>query len=268
MTRHLSDPRRLFDVRGHGALVTGAASGLGLAYARVLARNGARVLLTDVAASALDEAVRDLSEEGCQVRGALVDIRDRSAVEAAVDEAAEWDGGLDIAFANAGISAGLGHQFGVGALAEIDDERWQKVIDTNLTGTLHTLRSAASRMNDGGRIIVTSSVAGHRADPLVGYAYSATKAAISHLVRNAAAELAPRGIHVNAIAPGSFLTGIGRSNPDNAKMLAELTRATAVGRLAEPEEIEGLALLLSSPAASHITGAVFVIDGGVLVQQN
>lgn len=263
-----SDPRALFDVRGRGALVTGAASGLGLAYARVLARNGARVLLTDATPDALGEAVTALGEEGGDVRGTVVDIRDRKAVEDAAAQVAAWDGGLDIVFANAGISSGLGHHFGVGNLDKIDDERWQTVLDVNLTGTLHTVRAAAASMNDGGRIVVTSSVAGHRADPLVGYAYSATKAAVSHLVRNTAAELAPRGIHVNAIAPGSFLTGIGRNNPGNSGMLDELTRATARGRLAEPEEIEGLALLLASPAASHITGAVFVIDGGVMIQQN
>ncbi|GAA5148466.1 SDR family NAD(P)-dependent oxidoreductase [Microbacterium pseudoresistens] len=260
-----SAPERLFDVRGRGALVTGAASGLGQAFARVLARNGARVTLADVAAESLAAAVDELADEGCEVRGAVVDIRDRASVERALDAASSWGDGLDIVFANAGISAGRGHHFGDGVLARIDDERWAQVLETNLTGTMHTVRGAAARMNDGGRIVVTSSVAGHRADPLVGYAYSATKAAVSHLVRNAAAELAPRGIRVNAIAPGSFLTGIGRGNAGNGEMLEALTRATALDRLAEPEEIEGLALLLASPASSHITGAVFVIDGGVMI---
>ncbi|MGX1163644.1 gluconate 5-dehydrogenase [Arthrobacter sp. SLBN-100] len=258
----------MFDVAGRGALVTGAASGLGLAFARVLARNGARVVLADLDSEALDGAVEALANEGCSVRGVTADIRDRSAVEAAVQAAAEWSDGLDIVFANAGISAGLGREFGVGTLENVDDERWQRVIETNLTGTMHTIRAGAARMNDGGRIVVTSSIAGHRADPLVGYAYSASKAAVSHLVRNAAAELAARRINVNAIAPGSFLTAIGRNNPGNDDMLAELRRATALGRLAQPEEIEGLALLLSSPASSFITGAVFVVDGGVLVRHN
>jgi NAD(P)-dependent dehydrogenase (short-subunit alcohol dehydrogenase family) len=181
--------------------------------------------------------------------------------------AASRHGGVQIVFANAGISAGLGPRFGVGVLDRIDDERWRRVLEINLTGTLHTIRAAAAHLGEGGRIIATTSVAGHRADPLVGYAYSSSKAAVSHLVRNAANELAGRRILVNAIAPGSFLTEIGRANPRNSEMVEELRRATALGRLAEPEEIEGLALLLASPASAHITGAVFTIDGGVMINQ-
>lgn len=264
-----SHASRLFDIEGRGAVVTGAASGLGFAYVRVLARNGARVIMVDVAPDTLEASVAELQHEGLDVRGAVADVRDRSELDSVMEEAAGWASGLDIVFANAGISSGRGRFFGQGLLDEVDEDRWQQVIDINLTGVLNTVRAAAPRMNDdAGRIIVTSSVAGHRADPLVGYAYSASKAAVSHLARNLAGELAPRGINVNVIAPGSFLTPIGRNNPGNEVMLEELRRATAVGRLAEPEEIEGLALLLASPAARHITGAVYTIDGGVLVQQN
>ena len=112
------------------------------------------------------------------------------------------------------------------------------------------------------------AVAGLGPDPLVGYAYSSSKAAVTLFAQNAAAELAPRGINVNVIAPGSFLTAIGARNPGNTGMIDALTRATATKRIADPAEIEGLALLLASPAARHITGAVFVIDGGVMVTRN
>jgi NAD(P)-dependent dehydrogenase (short-subunit alcohol dehydrogenase family) len=267
--RRLSHPEVLFSVADRGAVVTGAASGLGFAMARVLARNGARVLLVDAVADTLDRALGDLAAEGCAVRATLADVRDAAAMEAVMTEAAAWEGGLDIVFANAGISSGLGHRFGVGTLDDIDPERWNGVIDVNLTGLMNTVRSAAAHLNEGdGRIVVTSSVAGLGPDPLVGYAYSSSKAAVTLLAQNAAAELASRGINVNVIAPGSFLTAIGAKNPGNSGMIEALTAATATKRIADPAEIEGLALLLASPAARHITGSVFVIDGGVLVTRN
>ncbi|RFA08977.1 hypothetical protein B7R54_06890 [Subtercola boreus] len=266
--RASSDPRVLFDVRGRGAVVTGAASGLGFAIARVLARNGARVLLVDNTGETLETARQSLAAEGLEVRARMADVRDRAALDAAMQDAAGWGSGLDIVFANAGVSSGLGRRFGNG-LAEIDDDRWQSVLDINLTGLMLTVQAAAARMNDGaGRIIVTSSVAGLAVDPLVGYAYSSSKAAVTLFAQNVATELATRGINVNVIAPGSFLTAIGAKNPGNTGMIDELTRATATGRIADPAEIEGLALLLASPAAGHITGSVFVIDGGVLATRN
>ncbi len=202
------------------------------------------------------------------MRSAVVDISDAEAVESAVAAAAAWEDGLDVVFANAGISSGLGHFFGIGTLDAVDPERWARVLEVNLTGTLNTLRSAAAHLRaPGGKIVLTSSVAGLRPDPLVGYAYSSSKAAVTLMAKNAAAELAPRGITVNVIAPGSFLTGIGRRNTGNNGMLDELRKATALGRLADPEEIEGLALLLASPSSDFMTGAVLVIDGGVMVSE-
>lgn len=257
-----SDPRTLFDVAGRGAVVTGAADGLGFAVARVLARNRARVMLVDSDADVLATATERLLAEGLAVRSAVADVRDAAAVDDVMARTADWDGGLDIVIANAGISSGLGRRFGNG-LDTVDPERWRAVLDVNLTGVLHTLRAGASRMNSGGRIVITGSVAGLDPDPLVGYAYSSSKAATTLLARNIADELAPRGICVNVIAPGSFRTSIGSRNPGNGRMLEELTQATALGRMADPAEIEGLTLLLTSPAASHITGAVYTIDGGV-----
>jgi NAD(P)-dependent dehydrogenase (short-subunit alcohol dehydrogenase family) len=262
-----SDPARLFDVRGKGAVVTGAASGLGFAMARVLARNGARVLLVDAVPETLEPATASLRDEGLAVSSLVADVRDRDAMSGAMAEVAAQDRGLDIVFANAGISSGLGRRFG-NELAAVDDARWREVLEVNLTGVMTTVRAAAEHLRDGGRIVVTSSVAGLTADPLVGYAYSSSKAAVTLFAQNVAAELAPRGISVNVLAPGSFLTPIGAKNPGNAAMVQALTEATATGRMADPAEIEGIALLLASPAASHMTGAVIAVDGGVLVARN
>jgi NAD(P)-dependent dehydrogenase (short-subunit alcohol dehydrogenase family) len=261
--------RNLFRVDGLGAVVTGGGSGLGLAMARVLARNGARVTLADVDAERLEAATGELATEGCAVRSAVVDVTDAAAVDGVMRAAAEWGSGLHVVFANAGISAGPGPVLPEGRLAAVDDARWQRVLDVNLTGVLHTVRAAAAHMDTGyGRIVVTSSLAGVRADPLVGYAYTATKAGVVALVRNAAIELAGRGILVNAIAPGAFVTGIGSGNPGRSGVVAEFARAAALKRLADPSEMEGLALFLASPASSYVTGAVLVVDGGATVGRN
>lgn len=261
-----SHPSVLFDVRDLGVVVTGAAGGLGFAMARVLARNGARVLLVDRAADSLRGATTRLADEGLQVRVRAADVCDPAALDDVMAEAAGWGSGLHVIFANAGISSGPGRALGR-RLGDVDRERWRRVLDVNLTGAVETVRSAVPRMADGGRIVVTSSVAGLGPDPIVGHAYSAAKAAVTLFAQNMADELAPRGICVNVIAPGSFATSIGAANPDNAAMVEALTAATALGRMADPHDIEGLSLLLASPAARHITGSVFVIDGGVLLRR-
>ncbi len=261
-----SNPAAIFDVRDLGAVVTGAASGLGFATARVLARNHARVLLIDQDDDGLRDKTEQLAREGLRVRASVADVRDPAALDSAMADVAEWETGLHVVFANAGISAGRGRAFGNG-VADIDSEAWQQVLDVNLTGVMHTVRAAVPLIADGGSIVVTSSVAGLSIDPFVGYAYSASKAAVTLFAQNVADELAPRGIRVNVIAPGTFATSIGSANPGDDAMQRALTEATALGRIADPADLEGLALLLASPASRHITGSVFVIDGGVLLRR-
>ena len=115
-----------------------------------------------------------------------------------------------------------------------------------------------------GRIVVTSSVGGIQAEPTVGYAYSATKAAVNNLVRHAAIELAPHGILVNAIAPGPFKTNIAGGRMHLPEVEATFASKVPLGRVAEPDELKGLALFLGSPASSYVTGTVIPIDGGEL----
>jgi NAD(P)-dependent dehydrogenase (short-subunit alcohol dehydrogenase family) len=256
---------QLFDISGQIAFVTGAASGLGLAMAEVMAANGAQVTLADVDAAALDAAVARLRAAGFAVEGAVVDVADRDRVHQAVDEAASHGGRLDIVFANAGISAGPGFTETVGRIENVARDAWDKVLQINLTGVFTTIQAAARHMKaqGSGRIIVTSSIAGLRAEPPVGYAYAATKAAVANLVRQAALELAPFNVLVNGIAPGPFLTNIAdgrlRREPERHQ---EFAASVPLKRLAQPDEIKGLALLLASPAGSFITGAVIPIDGG------
>jgi NAD(P)-dependent dehydrogenase (short-subunit alcohol dehydrogenase family) len=251
----------LFDVRGARTVVTGAASGLGLAMAEVMADCGAKVTLADLDGERLERETERLASRGGDVRSRALDVSDEQAVGALFGEVVELDGGVDVAFANAGISLEHGVLAPEGGLGAMDRARWDKVLGVNLNGVIHTLRAAAEPMKDqrGGRIVVTASTAGIRADPLVGYSYTATKFAVVGIVHQAALELAPYGVHVNAIAPGPFRTRIGGETeiPDSF-----WEQVVAIGRMAEPDELKPLALLLASPASSFITGAVIPIDGG------
>jgi NAD(P)-dependent dehydrogenase (short-subunit alcohol dehydrogenase family) len=249
-----------FDVRGLRTVVTGAASGLGLAIAEAMAEGGAHVTLVDVDADGLSEVGARLGD----VRTAVVDVADSAAVERLFAE----QEGVDVVFANAGVSREAGVLDERGGLANLDDDTWRTVLGINLDGVLFTMREAARRMKEqgSGRIVVTASTAGIGTDPFVGYSYSATKAAVIMLVRQAAFELARHGVHVNAIAPGPFRTNIGGGAPPIPDEAWE--SIVALGRLAEPEELKGVALLLASPASSFMTGAVIPVDGGQLLMSH
>jgi NAD(P)-dependent dehydrogenase (short-subunit alcohol dehydrogenase family) len=256
----------LFNVRDHVAFVTGAASGLGLAFAEVMAENGARVMLADVDAAGLEKATSRLKAAGCEVAHSAFDIVDTGALHAAIDDTAKRFGRLDAVFANVGISSGPGFAAAEsGQLEKIDPALFQRVLDINLVATIQTMKFASPHMKRrrSGSIVATASIAGLRSEPLVGYAYTATKAAVANIVRHAAVELAPFNIRVNAIAPGPFITNIreGVMHRD-PKVVEQFAAMVPLGRVAKTDEIKGLALLLASPAGSFITGTVIPIDGG------
>ena len=255
----------LFDVSGVSAVVTGAASGLGFAMAEVMANSGARVTLADLDAEGLEQAAGRLSGD---VRTVQLDVSDADAVERLFDEVAAEHGRVDVAFANAGISLEPGVLDPSGGLEALDFANWDRVLGVNLNGVVFTMKAAARHMKrqGSGRIVVTASTAGFGTDPMVGYSYSATKAAVIIIVRQAALELAKHGVHVNAIAPGPFRTNIGS---DAAPIPPEAwNEIVAIGRMAEPDELKGVVLLLASPASSFMTGAVIPVDGGQLLMSH
>jgi NAD(P)-dependent dehydrogenase (short-subunit alcohol dehydrogenase family) len=256
----------LFDVKGHVAFITGAASGLGLAYAEVMAENGATVVLADINEPELKRHTARLAAAGCTVELALLDVSDSDALKSAIDGAAQRHGRLDVLFANAGISAGPGFLTNPhGAIDTFDIGAFKKAIDINMTATLLAMRFAVPHMKQrrSGSIIATASIAGIRAEPITGYGYIASKAAVINIVRQASVELAPFNIRVNAIAPGPFFTNIGdgrlHREPEVVRLFSDLV---PLGRVAQTDEIKGLALLLASPAGSYMTGTVIPIDGG------
>ena len=263
---------RLFDVRDTRVLVTGAASGLGFATAEVLADCGARITLADIDEERLAASVARLVESGGRARGVVADVRDEEAVGSLFEDAVDAEGGVDVVFANAGLASVPGFRVDGGqTLDTVQRSDWDRVLDVNLTGVMHTMRAAAGvmRAQGSGRIVVTASGAGLRPDPMVCYGYAATKAAVIHMVRQAALELAPHGVLVNAICPGPFygtLIGGGVTEHPTEDMKAMWSTLVPLGRMASPEELKGLVVLLASPASSFITGAAHVIDGGSLVQ--
>jgi NAD(P)-dependent dehydrogenase (short-subunit alcohol dehydrogenase family) len=259
-------PHPLFDITGLVALVTGAASGLGLAMAETMAENGASVVLADVDADGAERAAVRLRDAGFRARAVALDVAVPGAVAACVATIVGTEGRLDIAFANAGISAGPGPYSDQGMIEAVDPARWMRVLDVNLTGVFATIQAAGAPMKrqGSGRIVVTASNAGFRADPLVGYAYAATKAAVVNLVRQAAVDLARFGVHVNGIAPAAFRTNIGGGRMQDLQTERAFAARLPLGRIGELQEIKGVALLLASPASSFMTGAVVPVDGGSL----
>lgn len=249
-------------LEGRVALVTGAAAGIGLATARALSACGASVMLADLPGSDGAEQARLLGAAGLKVAFVPVDVADPVSVQAMVRATRERFGRLDIAVNNAGISGSDGS--GVRrATADVLPETWRRVMAVNLDGVFHCMQAEIPLMLEGGggSIVNLASILGS-----VGFAhsaaYTASKHAVVGLTRVAALEYSARGIRVNAIGPGFIETAMTapiRSHDESREMVIA---SHPIGRLGKPEEIANLAVFLSSPAASFITGAYYVDDGG------
>jgi NAD(P)-dependent dehydrogenase (short-subunit alcohol dehydrogenase family) len=264
--------QQMFDVTGKSVIVTGGASGIGQAYAEVMAENGARVCIFDINPATLEQVVVEMSAHGADVWGQIVDVSDRPAMANGFDAVARKHGSIDVVFANAGIDPGPGfmHADGArnpdGAIENIPDDQWDRGIELNLTSVYVTVKNAVRHMkpNGGGRIIVTSSIAAMINESIVGTSYMPAKAGVDHFVRHMAMELGAYGILINSINPGPFMTNIagGRLKiPADRKAFEE---QSLIGRIGDPEDIKGLALYLAAPCSSYVTGSAFVIDGGSL----
>lgn len=245
------------------ALVTGAASGIGRASSILFAQNGAKVVCFDRSAE-VEETVREIHQAGGEAIALSGDAGDETDVMSAINAAVDRFGGLDVVYANAGISgAGIGYR----SFFELSADDWALILRVNLIGPFLAIKHAAPLMRDKGKgsIICTASVAGLRsgAGPSP---YSASKAGVINLVQTACQELTGTGVRVNAICPGLIETGMTRPIFERAR---EKGTSDKIGQLnplqrgGMPIEIAQAALFLASDDASYVNGQAIVVDGGL-----
>jgi 2-keto-3-deoxy-L-fuconate dehydrogenase len=252
--------------RGKVGLVTGAGSGIGCAVVEALVYAGsAGLVLVDVDAPAVTALAEAMLAKGVRVLSRVHDVADPSAWSETEDVARETFGSLDFAVANAGVAHGA-------SIVEQAFADWRRVLSANLDGAFLTLQTALRLMRDGGAVVAVASAAAVKAEPGTS-AYSASKAGVVQLVKVAAREAASRQIRVNAILPGGVKTPIWRNVPffqelvrkegdESAAFDRMAALATPLGRYAEAREVATLIAFLLSDAASNVTGAALVCDGG------
>lgn len=250
----------MFDLTGEVALVTGASSGLGLRFAEVLAANGAKVALVARRAERLDALKKKIEAAGGKAIAVEADVLDRKAMLKAYDAVEKAFGTVTILVNNAGIAH-------TDRALELREETWRSVLATNLDAVFFWSQEGGKRMiaaNKHGAIVNIASVLAFGASKGVA-AYAVAKAGVVQITKALALELAFKGVRVNAIAPGWFVTEI------NEEFLAsekgqEIKRAIPMGRFGQTGDLDGALLLLSSKAGAFMTGATLVVDGGQVVQ--
>ncbi len=250
----------MFDLSDKVALVTGGNSGIGLGFGRGLAKAGARVALWGRDAAKNDEAVAELEGLGAEAAGFVCDVTDEAAVTAATAATLERFGRIDACFANAGFSIPA-------AFVETKLVDWNKVVQTNLTGSFLTFREVAKHMIErggGGTLVATSSIVEICGAPRQ-VAYGATKAALSSMVRALAVELARHDIRANAILPGWIETPPMEALKAYKPLMDEVLHRTPARRMGSPADLEGIAVYLASDASRFHTGDVLRIDGGYMI---
>ncbi len=250
------DYTQLFRLDGRTALVVGAGSGIGAAAARALAACGAAVVCADVREEGARATADSIVRAGGQAEAAFVDVTEAASTDALVQAVRERWGSLDVAVVTPGINVRK-------PLVSYSDDEFDRVVAVNLKGTFHVLRAAGRVMAEQARgsIVVLASIRAQVVEPGQGV-YAATKAGVVQLARAMAAELGPRGVRVNAVAPGVVETPLTEPIQRNPAWFRAYAERSALGRWAKPEEIAGAIVYLASDAASYVTGSVLVVDGG------
>lgn len=251
-------------LQGKVVLVTGGSSGIGKATALAFAKEGARVVIADMAVAGAEETVETIKGGGGEALFVRTDVSEAADVQDMVHKTIQAYGRLDCAFNNAGISGSL-----FTPTADYAEETWDKVIGINLKGVWLCMKYEIGRMlkQGSGAIVNTSSGAGLVGSRFAGSAYCASKHGILGLTKTAALEYARNGIRVNAVCPGTIRTPMGDDLlKDDPKREAQVADLLPIGRLGTPEEVAGVVIWLCSEAASFVTGHAIAVDGGYVAQ--
>jgi len=250
----------MFDLTGKTALITGSSRGIGRAIAAAMAGQGAKVVISSRKAEACEEAAAAIRAVGSQALAIPCHVGDKAQLEALVEKTCGAFGGIDILVNNVGANPVLG------PLQELSDEAFDRVMTSNVRSALWLSKLVLPEMavRKDGAVIFLSSIAALRASPGIN-AYGTAKAALMQLARGLAAEWGPHNIRVNCIAPGLIKTDFAHALwGDEARAQARIAE-TPLGRLGEPEDVAGIAVLLASAEGSFITGQTIVVDGGTTI---
>ncbi|MDH5770476.1 MAG: SDR family oxidoreductase [Candidatus Bathyarchaeota archaeon] len=249
----------MFELKDKVAIVTGAGRGIGRGIALSLAKNGAKVVVTDIS-DEIFEVVKEIEATGSQGLAVKCDVTDREQVDGAVKKTLEIFGRIDILVNNAGI-------YPFKSFTEMTEEEWDKVMNVNVKGIFNFTKAVLPKMIEQkyGKIISISSIAGS----VVGYAslvhYSASKAAVLGFTRSLAIEVAQHGINVNAVCPGPIETP-GTKEGLTKEVYEQTKKTIPLGRWGQPEDIGNVVVFLASDKSSYITGQCIVADGGTTIQ--
>ena len=248
-----------YDLNGRTAVVTGGGRGIGLACVQALAEAGADVVIADADTAAASEGQAEMKRNGHTVAAVEMDVTCPDRVTQVADDLASTHGRVDVLVNNAGIARS-------DTPAEtVADEHWRNVIDVNLNGVFWCSRAFGRHMLAAGcgAIVNVGSMSGFIVNkPQPQSFYNASKAAVHHLTRSLAAEWAPRGVRVNAVAPTYIETSLTRFGMDDPRLYPVWLRNTPMNRVGQPEEIASVVLFLASDASSLMTGSIVLADGG------
>lgn len=248
----------LLNLTGKTAVVTGASRGIGYHIARIFAEHGAQVIVASLHEhGAVEAAGRIELETGSVCMGIGMDVTSSASVRDGFSEIRNRMGGLDILVNNAGIANSID-------IADLDEDSWDRVLDTNLKGTYLCSREALTMLADGGGAIINiASISGSMVNvPQFQANYNASKAGVIHFSKSLAVELAPKDIRVNSLSPGYTLTDMNR-RPEVQDLIKVWQDRTPMRRLAKVEEIASAALFLASDMAGFVTGHDLIVDGGI-----
>jgi NAD(P)-dependent dehydrogenase (short-subunit alcohol dehydrogenase family) len=247
-----------FDLSGKVAVVTGSSRGIGRASAELLAKLGAKVVVSSRKADACEEVAKGIRDAGGEALVIPCNISRRNEVEGLIDGATKHYGKIDILVCNAAVNPYYG------PLLDITDEAFDKIMGSNVKSNVWLCARAIPQMAErgNGSVVIVSSIGGLRGSTVIG-AYGISKAADFALCRSLAGEWGPKGVRVNCIAPGLVKTDFARALWEDEALLKRRTATTPLRRIGEPHEIAGAVAYLGSDASTFMTGQTIVIDGGV-----